>query len=129
MKNNNIELNKISEDIKGILYDVVKAKSMKEQMVQGKDESDEDYAKRIKNMKHDETTDKSEELSDEDISKSYESDNEEEDNWDNIEKACWSGYKQVGMKDKGGRRVPNFLPVKKSLFGTEGPQTLIPRNK
>lgn len=129
MENNNIELNKISEEIKGILHDVVKAKSMKEQMVQGKDESDKDYAKRIKNMKHDETTNKSEELSDEDISKSYESDNEEEDSWDNIEKACWSGYKQVGMKDKGGRRVPNCVPVKKSLFGTEGPQTLIPRNK
>ena len=50
-------------------------------------------------------------LSDEEISKSYESDNEEEDNWDNIEKACWSGYKQVGMKDKNGRRVPNCVPV------------------
>jgi hypothetical protein len=72
---------------------------------------------------------KAEDLSDEDISKSYESDNEEEDNWDNMEKACWSGYKQVGMKDKNGRRVPNCVPVKKSLFGTEGPQTLIPRNK
>jgi len=69
------------------------------------------------------------EETDEEISKSYESDNEEEDKWDNIEKACWSGYKQVGMKDKGGRRVPNCVPVKKSLFGTEGPQTLIPRNK
>jgi len=72
---------------------------------------------------------KAEELSDEDISKTYDSDNEEEDNWDNIQKACWSGYKQVGMKDKGGKRVPNCVPVKKSLFGTEGPQTLIPRNK
>jgi hypothetical protein len=72
---------------------------------------------------------KAEELSDEEVSKSYESDNEEEDNWDNMEKACWAGYKQVGMKDKNGRRVPNCVPVKKSLFGTEGPQTLIPRNK
>ncbi len=72
---------------------------------------------------------KAEELSDEEVSKSYESDNEEEDNWDNMEKACWSGYKQVGMKDKNGRRVPNCVPVKKSLFGSEGPQTLIPRNK
>ena len=68
-------------------------------------------------------------LSDEEISKSYESDNEEEDNWDNIEKACWSGYKQVGMKDKNGRRVTNCVHIKKSLFGTEGPQTLIPKNK
>ena len=72
---------------------------------------------------------KAEELSDEEISKSYESDNEEEDNWDNMEKACWTGYKQVGMKDKNGRRVPNCVPIKKSLFGTEGPQTLIPKNK
>ena len=72
---------------------------------------------------------KPEELTDEEISKGYESDNEEEDNWDNLEKACWSGYKQDGMKDKNGKRVPNCVPVKKSLFGTEGPQTLIPRNK
>ena len=72
---------------------------------------------------------KSEDLTDEEISKSYESDDPDEDKWDNIEKACWSGYKQVGMKDKGGKRVPNCVPVKKSLFGTEGPQKLIPRNK
>ena len=24
--------------------------------------------------------------------------------------ACWKGYKQVGMKDKGGRQVPNCVP-------------------
>ncbi len=72
---------------------------------------------------------KSEELSDEEISKSYESDNEEEDKWDNMQKACWSGYTQRGMKEKDGRMVPNCVPVKKSLFGTEGPQTLIPRNR
>jgi flagellar biosynthesis chaperone FliJ len=23
---------------------------------------------------------------------------------------CWQGYKQVGMKDKGGRQVPNCVP-------------------
>jgi|GEM_PF-2567773 hypothetical protein len=69
------------------------------------------------------------ELTDEEISKGYESDNPDEDKWDNLEKACWSGYKQVGMKDKGGKKVPNCVPVKKSMFGTEGPQTLIPRNK
>jgi len=69
------------------------------------------------------------EETDEEISKTYESDNEEEDKWDNMEKACWAGYKQVGMKDKGGRMVPNCVPIKKSLFGTEGPQTLIPKNK
>lgn len=67
----------------------------------------------------------------EDMSKSegYESDNEDEDKWDNIEKACWTGYTQRGMKEKNGRMVPNCVPIKKSLFGTEGPQTLIPRNK
>ena len=69
------------------------------------------------------------ELTDEEISKSYHSENEDEDKWDNLEKACWSGYKQVGMKEKGGKKVPNCVPIKKSLFGTEGPQTLIPRNK
>ena len=24
---------------------------------------------------------------------------------------CWDGYKQVGMKDKGGRKVPNCVPL------------------
>ena len=62
-------------------------------------------------------------------SEDYESDNEDEDKWDNMEKACWSGYRQQGMKEKGGRMVPNCVPIKKSLFGTEGPQTLIPKNK
>ena len=50
---------------------------------------------------------------DEDISKNYQSDNEEEDKWNNIEKACWTGYTQRGMKEKGGRMVPNCVPVKK----------------
>jgi hypothetical protein len=44
----------------------------------------------------------------------YKSDNEEEDKWDNIEKKCWVGYKQEGMKNKNGRMVPNCVPVKKS---------------
>lgn len=50
----------------------------------------------------------------EEMSKSYQSDNEEEDKWDNMEKACWSGYKQEGMKEKNGRMVPNCVPVEKS---------------
>ncbi len=25
---------------------------------------------------------------------------------------CWKGYKQIGMKNKGGRKVPNCVPVK-----------------
>jgi hypothetical protein len=27
---------------------------------------------------------------------------------------CWDGYKQVGMKDKGGRQVPNCVPIKEA---------------
>ena len=46
--------------------------------------------------------------------KSYHSDNEEEDKWDNITKACWVGYEQQGMKEKDGRMVPNCVPVGKS---------------
>ena len=29
------------------------------------------------------------------------------------EEACWSGYKQVGMKKKGNRQVPNCVPEAK----------------
>ncbi len=48
------------------------------------------------------------------IGKSYHSDDEEMDKWDNIEKKCWVGYEQRGMKDKNGRMVPNCVPVTKS---------------
>ena len=27
---------------------------------------------------------------------------------------CWDGYKQVGMKDKGGKMVPNCVPVEEN---------------
>lgn len=47
------------------------------------------------------------------MSKSYESDDEEDDKWDNLAKACWKGYKQEGMKEKNGRMVPNCVPVDK----------------
>ena len=29
---------------------------------------------------------------------------------DAVEEACWSGYKQVGMKTKNGKQVPNCVP-------------------
>ena len=29
--------------------------------------------------------------------------------------ACWDGYKQVGMKDKGGKQVPNCVPVSEDI--------------
>lgn len=77
----------------------------------------------------------------EEMSKSYDSDNEEEDKWDNVEKACWTGYTQRGMKEKNGRMVPNCVPVqksydeedqeepkiKKSLFGQLDPFDLVKR--
>jgi hypothetical protein len=52
----------------------------------------------------------------------YESDNEEEDKWDNLTKACWSGYTQRGMKDKNGRMVPNCVPVEKAEDLSEADQ-------
>jgi hypothetical protein len=44
----------------------------------------------------------------------YKSDNEDEDKWDNEMQKCWTGYRQDGMKEKGGRMVPNCVPVEKS---------------
>jgi hypothetical protein len=58
-------------------------------------------------------------------SEDYESDNEEEDKWDNLQKACWSGYKQEGMKEKGGRMVPNCVPVKKSADNDEDDKRVV----
>jgi len=37
----------------------------------------------------------------------------EEDFFDPITEACWAGYKQVGMKDKNGKQVPNCVPEEK----------------
>ena len=31
------------------------------------------------------------------------------------EKACWSGYKQIGMKKKNGKKVPNCVPEQVSF--------------
>ena len=50
---------------------------------------------------------------DEDKDEVYKSDNEEEDAWDNDMQKCWTGYRQEGMKEKGGRMVPNCVPVNK----------------
>jgi hypothetical protein len=32
-----------------------------------------------------------------------------------FEEACWVGYKQVGMKNKGGKQVPNCVPEENDL--------------
>ncbi len=49
----------------------------------------------------------------------YKSDNEQEDAWDNDMQKCWTGYRQDGMKEKGGRMVPNCVPVEKAEDLTE----------
>jgi hypothetical protein len=33
---------------------------------------------------------------------------------ENVDEACWSGYKQIGLKDKNGKKVPNCVPIKES---------------
>lgn len=31
-----------------------------------------------------------------------------------IDEACWKDYEMIGMKDKGGRQVPNCVPIKEA---------------
>jgi hypothetical protein len=49
-------------------------------------------------------------LRDRDITK--ENKMSEEDFYDPITEACWTGFKQVGMKTKNGKQVPNCVPIK-----------------
>ena len=51
----------------------------------------------------------------------YKSD-DPEDAWDNDMQKCWAGYRQDGMKEKGGRMVPNCVPVEKAEDLTEADQ-------
>jgi len=39
-------------------------------------------------------------------------------NEDTVNEKCWDGYKQVGMKNKGGRQVPNCVPEDAAGVGT-----------
>lgn len=57
----------------------------------------------------------------------YISDDEEMDKWNNLEKACWSGYKQIGTKEKNGKQVPNCVPVQKSIFSSLDPYEITKR--
>jgi len=63
---------------------------------------------------------KEHEMDAEETMKSYHSDDEEMDKWDNVAKACWVGYEQRGMKEKGGRMVPNCVPVGKAYDMEDG---------
>lgn len=121
-----LDLPEIAEEIADILDDVINPFTKVIEM-----EDDEDYEDDEEDCDCENCEEKDLDCEEcpECLTKSYDSDNEEEDKWDNMQKACWSGYRQVGMKDKGGKQVPNCVPIKKSLFGTEGPQKLIPRNK
>lgn len=29
------------------------------------------------------------------------------------DKPCWKGYEMIGKKNKGGKQVPNCVPIKK----------------
>jgi hypothetical protein len=121
-----LDLHEIAEEIVDILDDAINPFTKVIEMEDDEDYEDEEEDCDCENCEEEDLD--CEECPD-CLTKSYNSDNEDEDKWDNMEKACWSGYKQVGMKDKGGKQVPNCVPIKKSLFGTEGPQKLIPRNK
>jgi hypothetical protein len=91
----NLELNEIVEEIKDMLEDVVNPADTVVEI------TDDILTKSVDpKPEYEEDMD-------------YESDNEEEDKWSNMEKACWTGYVQQGMKDKGGRMVPNCVPVEK----------------
>jgi hypothetical protein len=103
-----LEVQEVIEEIKDMLEDVVNP-------VDTVIEIPEDTLSKSVDPKLEEETD-------EEMSKNYESDNEDEDKWDNMEKACWSGYTQRGMKEKNGRMVPNCVPVEKSYNEDEKPK-------
>jgi hypothetical protein len=103
-----LEVQEVIEEIKDMLEDVVNP-------VDTVIEIPEDTLSKSVDPKLEEETD-------EEMSKKYESDNEDEDKWSNMEKACWSGYKQEGMKEKNGRMVPNCVPVEKSYNEDEKPK-------
>ena len=46
-----------------------------------------------------------------------------------ITEACWKGYKQVGMKEKDGRQVPNCVPVEEQLEEAEYQGRTVKLNK
>jgi hypothetical protein len=88
-----VEIQEAIEEIKGILEDVVNP-------IETVVEITDDVV--IEKSKHE---DEETEL--------YKSENEDEDKWDNEMQKCWTGYRQDGMKEKGGRMVPNCVPVEK----------------
>jgi dGTP triphosphohydrolase len=111
-----LEIQEVVEEIKSILSDVVEPA---DKIVEISDDLEKSNAINIPMGEKVENNKVKKESEDMKEDESYESDNEEEDKWDNMEKACWSGYRQEGMKEKGGRMVPNCVPIKKSNENTE----------
>ena len=48
---------------------------------------------------------------------------------DILQEKCWDGYKQVGLKKKGDRMVPNCVPVREELGFGEGEPPKDPKSK
>ena len=107
-----LEVQEVIEEIKDMLSDVV---SPAETVFEISDDLEKANAINIPMGEKVESNKIKKEDEEDQDTEDYVSDNEEEDKWDNMEKACWSGYEQQGMKDKGGRKVPNCVPIKKSV--------------
>ncbi len=45
---------------------------------------------------------------------------------DILTEACWKGYKQIGMKKKGKRQVPNCVPVGEEVVMEIGDSSVKP---
>jgi hypothetical protein len=107
-----LEIQEVVEEIKSILSDAV---SPADTIIEIADDLEKANVINIpmgEKVESNKVQKESEDMEEE--GKDYESDNEEEDKWSNMEKACWEGYEQRGMKDKGGRKVPNCVYVGKS---------------
>jgi hypothetical protein len=107
-----LEIQEVVEEIKSILSDAV---SPADTIVEIADDLEKANVINIpmgEKVESNKVQKESEDMKEE--GEDYESDNEEEDKWNNMEKACWEGYEQRGMKDKGGRKVPNCVYVGKS---------------
>jgi hypothetical protein len=130
----NLELNEVVEEIKDILEDVVnpvdtvieipddenitkavRSEITKEQLsmvIEHLMEAIEGMIE-VPEVESEDNTENPAEIEDMSKSEVYKSEDENEDKWDNEMQKCWVGYVQRGMKDKGGRMVPNCVPVEK----------------
>ena len=107
-----LEIQEVVEEIKSILSDAV---NPADTVVEIADDLEKANAINIPmGEKVENNNIKKEDQEENEDTESYVSDDEEEDKWNNMEKACWEGYEQRGMKDKGGRKVPNCVYVGKS---------------